>query len=267
VYARLEDPVTMNPAELRRAFENKIKRGIFNPVARHLHEDIREDRMQDALAQTWAMYERYAERGEILDDALLVHACRLRAIDLSRHYVPSEGYQRKRDVLDPRNYHSGRVEVLRFCDVAAESESCWSSEEGDPFAIGFAEKTSLNPHGRIVSAINLLDWLEELPAEDRRMLELRASGYTLEESAAMMGLSTSTIFAKSKRLGLALAERAGARVELKKKRKGRAPSVSKVELTGQKQGPISEVIPVKKAAVRRRSRASTPKVREMTVAA
>lgn len=79
------------PTNIHREFENKIRRGIFNPVARFLPEEVREDRLQDAIAQTWAMYERYAERGELLEDAILVHSCGLRATDPSRHYVPCDG--------------------------------------------------------------------------------------------------------------------------------------------------------------------------------
>src|SRR5262245_54219252 len=110
------------PTDLRHAFEDKIRRGIFNPVARLLPEDVREDRLQDAIALTWAMYERYALRGELLDDAILVHACGQRATDASRHYVPCDGYQRKRDALDPRNYMEGTVEVLRLADLHEDED-------------------------------------------------------------------------------------------------------------------------------------------------
>jgi hypothetical protein len=42
----MEEPVTMTiPTDLRRAFDNKIRRGIFQPVARFLPEDVREDRL------------------------------------------------------------------------------------------------------------------------------------------------------------------------------------------------------------------------------
>jgi hypothetical protein len=68
----MEAHMTMTiPTDLRRVFEDKIRCGICNPVARFLPEDVREDRFQDALAQTWAMYDRYAARGELLDDTIL----------------------------------------------------------------------------------------------------------------------------------------------------------------------------------------------------
>ena len=58
------------------AFGHNVAAGIFVPVARHLREDIREDRLAEGIGLTLQMYLRYAERGVILDDALLVHACR-----------------------------------------------------------------------------------------------------------------------------------------------------------------------------------------------
>ena len=75
---------TTIPTYLCRAFDTKIRRGIFNHVARLLPEDVREERLQDAIAQTWATYEWYALRGELLDDAILVHSCGQRATDASR---------------------------------------------------------------------------------------------------------------------------------------------------------------------------------------
>ena len=197
------------PTNLHREFENKIRRGIFNPVARFLPEEVREDRLQDAIAQTWAMYERYAERGELLEDAILVHSCGLRATDPSRHYVPCDGYQRKRDALDPRNFLEGHVEVLRFGDFDTDDERRCPDEDEAPIGFGLAEATSANPVRKILSAIDLTAWLDELPADDRQMLQLRVAGFTLEETAAKLGVSTSNIFARCKRLGSVLAERVG----------------------------------------------------------
>jgi hypothetical protein len=205
------------PTDLRREFENKIRRGIFNPVARFLPEEVREDRLQDAVAQTWAMYERYAERGELLEDAILVHSCGLRATDPSRHYVPCNGYQRKRDALDPRNFLEGNVEVLRFGDFDMDDERRGPDEDEAPLGFGLAEATSANPVRKILSAIDLTAWLDELPADDRRMLQLRAAGFTLEETAAKLRVSTSNIFARCKRLGIVLAERAGVGLQAKKR--------------------------------------------------
>ena len=74
----------MNMAEVNQAFAEKVERGIFNPVRRHIKiEHEAEDRWADALAQTWRMYSRYAlDKDTVLSDAILVHSCRQRAVDL-----------------------------------------------------------------------------------------------------------------------------------------------------------------------------------------
>jgi DNA-binding CsgD family transcriptional regulator len=254
------------PTDLRGEFEKKIRRGIFNPVARFLPEEVREDRMQDAIAQTWAMYERYAQRGELLDDAILVHSCGLRATDPSRYYVPCDGYQRKRDALDPRNFMEGHVELLRFDDFDADDEIRGPDEDEAPVGFGLAEATSSNPTRRILSAINLTAWLTELSPEDRRMLELRAAGHGLEEIAEKMGVSTSNVFVRCYRLGLALAEHAEVNLQ-PKKRKARVPSRSRAAATGQQEAPISETRPVRKAGVRSGSRPSTSRSKKAAFAA
>ena len=48
------------------------------------------------------------------------------------------------------------------------------------------------------------------------MLERRMAGCTLQETAAKMNLSTSAVFARCRRLGLELAERAGIEVRVKR---------------------------------------------------
>ena len=65
-----------------------MKRGIFSPVARHITNLAdAEDRLQEAVCMTFEMAARYAERGQVLNDAILVHSCRLRAVDLGRRFV------------------------------------------------------------------------------------------------------------------------------------------------------------------------------------
>jgi hypothetical protein len=198
----------MNHAELRHAFDQKVRAGIFAPVARHLPEDIREDRLQDAVCQTWAMYERYAERGELLDDAILVHACRLRATDPSRFYVPADG-PRKKDVYDVRNFMEGNVEVLRFADFIDEEKNNIKRESAAPTGFGLAEAASNDPTRRLMSAVDLTAWLDEQLEADVAMLALRQAGHTLEDIGAKSGGSTSYAFGRLKRLGEELAERAG----------------------------------------------------------
>jgi hypothetical protein len=199
----MEDPVTTTiPKNIRHEFEKKIRRGIFNPVARHLPEEVREDRLQDAICQVWEMYARYAERGELLDDAILVHACRQRATDPSRYFVHCDGYKRKKDVLDPRNYMEGQVEVLHFGDVVDDVAEA-------PGHLGFAELDSANPTRRIISAISLNEWLETLAPRDRELIELRSAGYDLDESAEKLGMNRFAVCKRVKALGEFLAEHAG----------------------------------------------------------
>ncbi|WP_438033721.1 hypothetical protein [Sorangium sp. So ce204] len=61
-----------------------------------------------------------------------VNSCRLLATDASRHYVACEGYQRKRNALDPHNFMEGNLEVLRFSDFADEDEHRGLGEEDVP---------------------------------------------------------------------------------------------------------------------------------------
>jgi DNA-directed RNA polymerase specialized sigma24 family protein len=224
----MEDPVTTTSTvstDLRAAFENKVRAGIFNPVARFLPEDVREDRLQEGIALTWAMYQRYAERGELLDDRILVHACRLKATDPSRYLASADG-RRKGDVFDPRSFMNGCVEVLRLADLHEdeedEGEGHQLARRDKPTSIGFAEVRCTNPVRRILSAIDLTAWLAELAPADRRILELRAAGYTLEEAADELGVSLTSVFHACRRLGLALAERAGIQVEPRQHKPRRA---------------------------------------------
>ena len=76
--SRARTVARMNASEVRKSFDEKVRRGIFRPVARHLPESIREERLHDAVCQTFKMYQRYARRGTLLPDAILVHSCRQR---------------------------------------------------------------------------------------------------------------------------------------------------------------------------------------------
>ena len=163
----------------RDLFADKVSRGIFNPVARHLRDDLRDDRLAEGVAQTFEIFARKADRGVLLDDALLVHACRLRAVDLGRHLA--RGTHSKRDVLDERN---GGLEVLHFDD-----------------AIRCSLPLTINPTDTLVSAISLKRWLLTLGDRDRLMLALRYAGHTLGEIAEHIGSSTSAVFSRLRELG------------------------------------------------------------------
>ena len=71
------------PTDLRGEFERKIRRGIFNPIARFLPEDVREDRLQDAIAQPWAITSLHGSPN-----------CRVRIAKCSSCAQPAMGWRR-----------------------------------------------------------------------------------------------------------------------------------------------------------------------------
>jgi DNA-directed RNA polymerase specialized sigma24 family protein len=209
----------MQLEDINAAFTEKVKRGMFNPVARHVvnHPDA-EDRLQDAICQVWQMYRsRIEDRDLVLDDPILVHACRQRAVDLARHFVPSGGTRRYCDAMNQRAYRDGRVEVLRF-DSWTEDDA---EDESRPQQIGLAEQFCQSPERKMISALDLEDWLADLSAQNYGIMEGRMAGFSLPRIATDLGLSTSTIFARAKKLGLELASRAGVSVDLTKTRASR----------------------------------------------
>ena len=190
----------MTLESIRSSFDEKIRRGMFKPIVRRLHADMAEDRSQEALALVYEQYRRHAEQGHILDDALLVHAARLRAEDLSRQIVPCDGVARKTCVMDPRNYIDGKVEVLRLDKIV--------SDHDEANMLGLAEAMAANPVRKLVSAIDLEAWLAGLSEDDRVLLAMRMAGHRLKPIANRLGISVSAAWARCRELGYELAERA-----------------------------------------------------------
>ena len=143
-----------------------FRRRAFQPIARFLPEEHREDRMAEAVALTLDMALRYARRGKRLDDAILVHHARQRAVDHSRHLVSSSG--RGVDALNQRNYVSGKVEVLNI--DGAQDPDGEVGGEGDVQLIGLAMRRNANPADALASAFDLGRWLAALSGRDRRLL-------------------------------------------------------------------------------------------------
>ena len=217
----------MTQEQINEAFSRKVRAGVFNPVKRYLTNDpTAEDRWQDAVAQTWRMFSRYAtDKGKVLDDGILVHSCRQRAVDLDRHFVPADGTRRNQDLLDPRAFRDGKVEVLRIDGIHEDGGA-----EGDRgLNVGFAEALASNPALKIRSAIDLESWIGELSHRDRYIMEARMAGYSLGQIAADLDVSTSNIFARAKALGLELAARAGVRIDLTGRGRGRPRKVRYLE--------------------------------------
>ena len=196
-------------AQARTRFGQLYGRRAFKPVARFIADRRNEeDRLQDAVAQVYEMDQRYAARGKLLEPALLVHACRLRAIDHSRRFVKSDA-QPARDVLHPSNFTSGKVQVHRL-DGLIDPETGGFNAEGDrALELGLADELTANPSRKISSAIDLVDWLETLTAVDREMLAHRLAGFTLSEIAEEQGRSITAVFTRLHELGHRLADRMG----------------------------------------------------------
>jgi hypothetical protein len=208
----------MKQDALNAAFDEKVRRGVFAPVARHLTNlATAEDRLQDAICQTWAMYRRYAmEKGTILPDAILVHSCRQRAVDLHRQFVPADG-QRRRDVYDLRNYHDGRVTLLRI-DGNCEDQTA----DGDrDLQVGYAEHEAANPGRKIRSAIDLERWVGELSGMDQFIMAQKYIGTSTATIAAELKLPYGQVYAKTKEKGMELANRAGVRIGGRRRRRNK----------------------------------------------
>jgi len=197
---------TTSTAVLKVEFGDKVQRRLFEPVRQLLHVE-QDDRMQEGIGMTWEQYLGKEEKtGEVMDDALLVHVCRQKATDFSRHLVRRT--HTLRDASDPRNYHLGRTELLHL-DGLPDEDGAYRAEGDTSIQLGLALHLSENPVEKLVSAIDLLDWLRSMEPEDLELLGLRQYGFTLEEIAKASGCSTTQVFSRLKALGLALADRAG----------------------------------------------------------
>ena len=187
-------------AELRAAFDAKVRRGIFKPVARFAPAgDEGADRLQDAICQTWETYRRSAiEKRRLLPDAVLVHCCRLRVIDLERRFVHGNYSRRNQDVFSTPARRKGDVELVHMLGA------------DDP---AMAQPGSPNPTRDMVSSMDLRAWLSGLSEPDCRVLLGRLVGETLGETAATVGLSVCGVFRRARHLGSVLAERAGVVIE------------------------------------------------------
>jgi len=207
----------MTKEQINKQFTAKVRAGIFNPVRRYLTNSYTaEDRWQEAVALTWLMYARYATRGKVLDDGILVQKCRWTATDLSRRFVPAGDTQPYKDALDPRAYRDGRVTVHRLDGIVDDER------EGDrALEIGLAEALAASPERKLNSAHDLRQWVGDLSFRDQAILELKMAGYTLEQIAHELDLGISTVCQRAKALGLELARRAGVRIDLGKNARGR----------------------------------------------
>ena len=212
----------MTDKEVNSQFEQKVRDGMFRPVARFLTNiPAAEDRLQDAVCQVWWMYRCYAiERGVILDDAILVRKCRWHACDLARQFVPGGRRRRSQDVLDPRAYRDGKVQVLRI-DGALDDQSA----EGDrPLQVGLAEEMAASPERKMNSAIDLQQWVGDLVFRDQALLERKMEGFETTQIAHELGTPYGVTYRREKELGQELAQRAGVLIAPRRRRQPTAVS-------------------------------------------
>jgi len=199
----------MTEKEINQEFTRKIEKGIFKPVARHLTNLAEaEDRLQDAICQVWWMFRRYVvEKDKILDDAVLTQKCKWSACDLARSFVPAQRRRRKGDVLDPRTYRDGKVQVLRLDGVVDDER------EGDrALEIGLAEEMATSPERRMNSALDLQEWVGGLAHHDQSLMAMTMAGHELTRTAHELDLPYPRAYRRQQQLGVELARRAGVRI-------------------------------------------------------
>ena len=197
----------MTHNELNLAFEDKYRRGMFNPVKRFLtNQPDPEDRFADAVAQTWSMYSRYAlEKDRILDDALLVNAVKLRAIDLGHRFVPGRG--RRRDAMGDQAYQLDGVDVNHLDGEIENTPGFWNTAE----QLGFVHGAG-SPEPHWISQLDLERWLSDRSEADLKILSGRFAGLNNKEIGQQLQLKDIAVCRRVRSLGRELAEAAGVAV-------------------------------------------------------
>ena len=212
----------MNQEQVNREFEDKLHRKIFNPVRRHITIDHEaEDRWQDAVCQTWAMYSRYAlEKDTVLEDAILVHSCRQRIVDLDRRFVGTLGAScTNQDVMDPRCFRDGHARVYRLGGIHDEGQA---DETDRSLEVSLAESMAEDPEQRWISAIDLETWVGDQTFQDQGILTRKMEGHSTKDMAHELHLPYLVTWRKEKALGQELADRAGVKIkDSKQKRSSR----------------------------------------------
>jgi hypothetical protein len=191
----------MTHNELNLAFEQKYRRGMFNPVKRFLtNQPDPEDRFADAVAQAWHMYTRYAlEKDTILDDALLVNGCRLRAIDLGHRFVPGRG--RRRDAMGESAYQMDGIDANHLDGEIENVPEFWNTAD----QLGFANGAG-SPEPHWISRLDLERWLANRTDDERAIWSGRFAGLNNQEIGKQIQASHGTVCRRARQLGRELAE-------------------------------------------------------------
>ncbi len=207
---------------LHEQFTNLIERGAFDRLRRYVTTTDQDDRMAEAIGQVWAMASRKAELGIRMDNALVVHAVKLRAIDHRRQLA--RGGQPRRDVMHFSNFVDGKVEIHRI-DGLLDEDGHFTRECDNVLQVAWLAATSLDPADQLASAIDIDAWLTSLDDADRDLLAGRLAGFSLQELASRTNRSITAVFQRLRTLGADLADHAGI-IVAKKKRTPRSSSAA-----------------------------------------
>jgi hypothetical protein len=200
---------------LHEQFTNLIERGAFDRLRRYVTTNDQDDRLAEAIGQVWAMASRKAALGIRMDNALVVHAVKLRAIDHRRHLA--RGGQPRRDALHFSNFVDGKVEIHRI-DGLLDDDGNFTRECDNVLQVAWLAATSLDPADQLASAIDIDAWLASLDDADRELLAGRMAGFSLQELASRSDRSITSVFQRLRDLGADLAAHAGIVVEMKKRK-------------------------------------------------
>jgi len=198
-------------------FSRLMRKGAFNSIRRFITGADADDRLAEGIAMSFEAALRKADQGVLMDDALVVHSARLRAIEIRRQFV--KGGQPRRDALHRANYTDGRTTVLHL-DGLVDYEDGWQGDGDVDLQVAWLAATSLDPADQLASAIDIDAWLTSLDVADRELLAGRLAGFSLQELAWRSDRSVTAVFQRLRQLGTDLAERAGV-VVVRKKRKPR----------------------------------------------
>lgn len=196
--------VGVDENDIKEKFGIMVKKGVFKSVARFISSDT-EERLAEGIAQVFELYRRNALQGVELEPAILVCACRRRAVDLSRHLA--KGSNKLTDVMSPRAFHQGRVELLHVDGLPGDDGEVDGEGDHEIEATVF-DRENANPTVTIISTISLGEWLAKLTDEDVRLVALRLQGHGLVEIASEVGKAVSTVCHRLQQLGEDLAAHA-----------------------------------------------------------
>jgi biotin operon repressor len=208
-----ENAKVSSPVDARTRFAHLVESGALKACERHVACAYdADDRIAEDIGGTWKWYQQQIALGRDPELALIRHCCKLRTVDRSHRLDCGDGGHWPQDV-----YHmQGRsgVELRRLQLLDHEDDRV----EQDP-NVGLAEAGCQDPTEKLDSALDLKAWLRELPARDRTLLAMRQAGHGLEAIGKKLKATSSTIWKHSQELGAELAERAGVKIENKRRQR------------------------------------------------